>query len=252
MRTLTQVELLALWETGRRLHPLDQGVLAVETAFPQTDDSVADWPIGRRNRALAELRCNLFGPEMAGWTACVLCAEKLEFALDARALAESPKEAVPDAVEVDGVRYRLPTSRDLARLMNAAELPAAAVPSPAMPSPVRRLLAQLRAQTTGGAEAAWNENEAPCSPEQTERVGAELAMADPLAEIRLSLDCPSCGASFEETLDLPSFLWAELEAVVRRLLLEVHRLASAYGWSEGEILGLGSARREFYLAMVGE
>jgi hypothetical protein len=30
----------------------------------------------------------------------------------------------------------------------------------------------------------------------------------------------------------------------------VHVLARAYGWTEGEILGLGATRRATYLAMV--
>jgi len=38
--------------------------------------------------------------------------------------------------------------------------------------------------------------------------------------------------------------------MVRRLLVEVHALASAYGWSEQEILSLSDARRRLYLEMV--
>ena len=34
------------------------------------------------------------------------------------------------------------------------------------------------------------------------------------------------------------------------LLHEVHRLASAYGWSEAQILALSPARRAQYLALV--
>ena len=45
---------------------------------------LADWPLGRRNQALAELRCSCFGPRLEGWTACPRCAEKLEFQMDAR------------------------------------------------------------------------------------------------------------------------------------------------------------------------
>jgi hypothetical protein len=45
-------------------------------------------------------------------------------------------------------------------------------------------------------------------------------------------------------------LWAEIEVRAKRLLLEVHLLATAYGWSEAEILSLNAQRREFYLEMV--
>jgi hypothetical protein len=51
-------------------------------------------------------------------------------------------------------------------------------------------------------------------------------------------------------LDLPAFLWTEIEAQVRRLLLDIHTLAVAYGWSEREILSLSDARRRLYLEMV--
>jgi hypothetical protein len=51
----------------------------VHAAFPESRrESIADWPLGRRNRALAELRCATFGRWLRGWTACEQCGEKLE------------------------------------------------------------------------------------------------------------------------------------------------------------------------------
>jgi hypothetical protein len=228
MRNLTQADFLELWETGRSPHPLDQGVLAVAAAFPEVKESVADWPLGRRNRALAELRCAVFGGSLRGWTACQTCGEKLEFELDGRALAETAGET--DCIDVGGERYRLPTSRDLAAVVKETDATVAA----------RRLLQQCSLDATKGV---WSE-------EEMEAVGELMAASDPLSEILLSFDCPGCGAAFEESLDLPTFLWAEMEARAKRLLSEVHALASAYGWSEREILGLSVARREFYLGMV--
>ena len=67
-----------------------------------------------------------------------------------------------------------------------------------------------------------------------------MALADPLAEIMLHFDCPACGTSFDESLDLAAFLWAEIEGQAKRLCCEVHTLASAYGWSETEILSLSA------------
>jgi hypothetical protein len=232
MRTLTQADFLALWETGRTLHPLDQGVLAVQAAFPEVAESIADWPIGRRNRALAELRCATFGSRLRGWTACRRCGEKLEFELDGRALATGD-DTEAKRVEVGGETYRLPTSRDLAAVVGERDVVAAA----------RRLLSECHANG-GAGKSEWSE-------EEIDEVGERMAMADPLAEIRLSFDCPVCRETFEDSLDLPTFLWAELAARAKRLLTEVHLLASAYGWSEAEILRLSAARREFYLGMVG-
>ena len=42
----------------------------------------------------------------------------------------------------------------------------------------------------------------------------------------------------------------ELEAQAKRLLRSVHVLASAYGWSESEILALSEARRDAYVELV--
>jgi hypothetical protein len=229
---LTQAELLALWERGRSLHPLDQGVLAIQAAFPEIEESVADWPIGRRNRALAELQCTAFGPTLRGYTTCRQCGDQLEFQMDGRTLAEGPASAGEERVVVGNLTYRLPTSRDLAAIAAEPDVTVAA----------RRLLQQCCLQNSP-AELIW-------SDEEIDTIGELMAGEDPLAEILVRFDCPTCSGSFDENLDLASFLWAEIGARAKRLLLDVHKLASAYGWSEAEILSLSQARREIYLEMV--
>jgi hypothetical protein len=232
MQTLTQVDTLALWESGRTLHPIDQGLLAVETAFPETrDESVADWPLGRRNRALAELHCACFGSRLSGWTTCRECGEKLEFNVDGNALLHTEAPALADAVIIGDRQFRLPTSRDLARIASSTETV----------DPARALLNACL--VAGDVAGDWSE-------EEIAAAGEQLAAADPLAEVRLDFKCPACGEDFEENLDLASFLWLELQARAERLLLDVHLLARAYGWSEAEVLALSPVRRNFYLEMV--
>jgi hypothetical protein len=239
MRAVTQSDLLALWESGKALHPLDWGLLAVNTMFPETQpDSVADWPIGRRNRALVEMQLACFGPALRGWTSCRRCADKLGFALDGRALAESPLPNQAEPIVVNGRSFRLPTSRDLARIAAEDDPGTAAVALVEMcridGEPVERSFA---------TEIDWTK-------EDLDAIGDKMALADPLGEIMLYFDCPQCGESFEDSLDLPTFLRAEIEGRAKRLLREVHTLASAYGWGEAEILSLNPARRQFYLEMV--
>jgi hypothetical protein len=240
VRALTQADFLALWERGKTLHPLDWGLLAVHAANSEAPpDSAADWPIGRRNRALAEMRLACFGPALRGWTFCRQCAEKLEFQLDGRLLAESQVPAPGETVVVNERTFRLPTSRDLAKIAAEHDPIAAAM----------LLLGRCRVDGRATAE----DQEAPTTEwteEDIDAVGEKMALADPLAEIMLHFDCPACGTSFEESLDLPTFLWGEIEARAQRLLLAVHTLAMAYGWNEAEILSLNAARREFYLEMV--
>jgi hypothetical protein len=43
-----------------------------------------------------------------------------------------------------------------------------------------------------------------------------------------------------------------METYARRLLYDVHALASAYGWSEDEVLAVSPARRRCYLEMAGQ
>jgi hypothetical protein len=231
MRTLTQVDTLALWESGRTLHPIDQGLLAVQAAFPETgDESIADWPLGRRNRALAELHCACFGPRLNGWTTCRKCGEKLEFSLDGHTLVETGAASAGDAVAIGGRMFRLPTSRDLARIAERQDAADAE----------RALLGMC---LLAGEPEDWSDAE-------IEAAGETMAAADPLAEVRLDFTCPVCAAVFDESLDLATFLWSELEGRAKRLLLEVHTLARAYGWSESEVLALSPVRRRFYLGMV--
>jgi hypothetical protein len=235
MRALSNTDFLNVWERGSHLHPLDQSLLALGAALPETPyESLADWPLGRRNRALAELRCCCFGPKLQGWLSCTRCGEKLEFEMDGRALAREEVPADPgtsDPILVRGHSFRLPTSRDLARAARETD-----------PRLVALCLLE-NCRLGAGEPPAWSE-------EDLEEIGERLALADPMAEIRLTAHCPSCGHDGDETLDIATFLWAEIEGRAKRLLLEIHALASAYGWTEAEILSLSDSRRALYLEMV--
>ena len=81
-------------------------------------------------------------------------------------------------------------------------------------------------------------------------IAAQLAAADPQADVQLELSCPACGQGWSAIFDIASFLWRELDAWARRMLREVHTLALAYGWSEATIVALSNERRATYLEMV--
>jgi len=236
MRALSHADFLSLWEAGHGLHSLDRGVLAATALLPEaSQDNVADWTLGRRNEALARLHARHFGSSLGGWTECEGCGEKLEFAVDCRGLIERQRERNVTPVEVKGQAFRVPTSRDLARIADEADAEDAA----------RRLAALCRMDAGDQREWAgeWSNTE-------LAELGEKMSAADPLAEILLQFACPACGAVREQALDLPGFLWAELEAFAKRMLAEIHMLASAYGWSESEILALSDRRRAAYVQMV--
>jgi hypothetical protein len=214
---------------------LDRNLLALSAALPEASyETLADWPLGRCNRALAQMLASWFGNEsgadLQGWVACPRCREKLEFQMDSRPLTEASDPTPENPVTVNGRRFRLPTSRDLARVVREPDPELAAI----------RLLESCRLEADSFE----------CSAEDLEHANEQLAWADPLAEIRVTVHCSNCAHAWDETLDLGAFVWAKIEALAKRLLREVHALAFAYGWTEREILSLTETRRSFYLGMV--
>jgi len=232
MRVLTDSDFLDLWESGSRRHPLDRALLALGAAFPEDSfEGIAAWPIGRRNRALVRLHCSSFGPSLRGIVSCPGCGERIEVTVDGPTVAggaADEAEGPGGTVEVNGEAFRLPNTRDLARVARETDLRCAAV----------RLAEGCR--LGAGASAAWSEDD-------LDEIGAGMARADPLAEIRVTMRCPECGREGDEALDVVAFFWAELDSRVRGLVSDIHALASAYGWSEAEILSLGEGRRALYL-----
>ncbi|HEY7334961.1 MAG TPA: hypothetical protein VH639_08760 [Bryobacteraceae bacterium] len=233
MRALSSASVLDLWEKGLSLHPLDRSLLALGATVSGTPrESPADWPLGRRNRALAELHSFWFRPNLQAWVACPQCGEKLEFELDGPSLLAREEPSSMEPVTVNGLAFRLPTSRDLARVAGETDARRAAV----------RLLESC---LEGNEPPEWSE-------EDLERIGQKLALADPMAETRIGLQCSECRHEWNENLDISEFLWAEIEARAKHLLWEIHSLAAVYGWSEAEILSLSEMRRSRYLEMVNQ
>ena len=233
---LSDSDLLQLWEDGTRRHPVDRALLMLGAAHRDAAyEALADWPLGERNRAIAQLRAACFGPGIHGWVACPRCGDRLEFETEWRALADAG-DPDPDRPLVVGARtYRLPTSRDLARIAAESDPHLAAI----------RLVegCRLGPHDADDGGAAWSDQE-------LEAIGERMAQADPLAETRLTLACPSCTHAWDETLDIAAFAWEEIEARAKRIMLDVHRLASSYGWTEAQILALSARRRAVYLEMV--
>ena len=89
------------------------------------------------------------------------------------------------------------------------------------------------------------------SPALIGELESHMEALDPAADIRLGLRCTECGHGWDALLDIGACFWDELGSRAHQLLESVHRLASAYGWRESEILALSPARRAAYLNMIG-
>ncbi|QKW11090.1 hypothetical protein HUT18_22430 [Streptomyces sp. NA04227] len=236
-------ELLAAWEAGVAVLPHARARLLHRVARPHADDqTLAALPVGAREADLLALRRALFGERMQVRLECASCAEAMEFDLDAGAFARPGEGADADEplrVTVDGweVAFRPPT---------VADLTAAAQAGP----DARRVLLErcVRSALREGRPARPD-----ALPPTVQRAIAEAAeQADPGADITLAVNCPECGAATRAELDIASYLWTELDAWARDVLLDVHLLARAYGWSEPEILALSPLRRRYYLELCAD
>jgi hypothetical protein len=234
MKTLSDSQLLELWDRAARRGPVARSLALLGTAWPEQElGALADVSVVERDAALLRLRVDLFGAVLPGHVDCPVCRERQDIELDGRELAASIALPARGALaEAAGHRFRLPTSADLA----AAAVPGADVAGATL------ILARRCCVPGDGLPLPAELGDAEL--EEIDRALSELA--DP-AEIRLALTCIGCGHAWTAALDIGSYLWDELEEQASGLLDDVHLLALAYGWSEPEILALGEARRRGYL-----
>jgi uncharacterized protein (UPF0212 family) len=243
MRMLSGTELLNVWERTRTFPPEARALALLSAVLPDAPpETLADLPLGRRDALLLTLRMRLLGERMEAVAACPACGERTEFAFsveDVRVPAPEPAPARP-TVRAEGyeVAFRLPGSVDLAALRSAPDVPTAR----------RVLLARCVLEARHGRDET-----APGELPETvvAAVAAEMNRLDPQADVRLATACPACAHTWETRFDVARYLWTEIDAWARRTLREVHLLASAYGWSEREILSLTPWRRQAYLNLTG-
>jgi hypothetical protein len=245
MRTLSERDLVEIWERGQGRHPVDQALAVLGSALPGS--SLADlthMSIGERDGALLEVYRRSFGPRFDAVAACPRCGESVEFSFRAENVLSPPAPAGPHRFrqgdhEID---YRLPDSLDLAEI---ASLPPGADPlTAARALLVKRCVIQAR---DGENPMAAADLPAPVVSD----LAAHMQAADPQAEVSLQAACPGCGFAWQMCFDVVTFLWSRIAGRARQLLQEVHLLARAYGWREADILGLSPARRTVYLELAG-
>lgn len=237
---ITPEKLFQIWEAGLDRPPLARSVAMLRAAGSAADPAAL--PIGARDLELLSLREQAFGHKLSGVASCPDCSERVEihFQTDDVRLAP-PEESRPLLVEMGGYRvcFHLPSTADLLAIEAVDD----------EQGDGRRILERCVSEATlDGASIG-----AACLPETLQEAVADaMAAADPHAEIEMALRCPSCTRAWTEIFDIESFFWIELQAWAGRLLREIHQLASAYGWSEREILALPSFRRSTYLNLIAE
>jgi len=245
VRTLSADVLLRLWDEGGRSSPAERPLVLAAAEDDADPSDLAAQPLGRTTARLLRLRAAAVGPALAATVACPDCAQTVEFTLDTGALLALEDKAVDDPPPLlhggYEVVWRSPTQGDLAALAGHPGVEDAE--TMLLDRCVLRLSREHDAASLAAAELPGPVREA---------LARAMADADPLADVLVDLGCPECGTEFTASLDVGVFVWAEIDARARRLLLDVDALARAYGWSEAAVLALSEARRAAYLRIVTE
>lgn len=225
--------MLDVWESARSQTPPRRALALLSAACPGSSyEELAALPVGERDDRLLALRGWAFGPRLRGLSACPVCSETVEVTLPLGGLRSTANPQTEFAVSFGGeeFRARVPSTLDLLAVESVRDEGAA---RDALLE--RCLLGRTLAELPPGAGDA---------------IVRQMAQADPGANIELALGCPACGHEWPALFNVVAFFWREIEAWSRRTLTEVHSLASAYGWTEAEILALSPRRRQVYLEMV--
>jgi hypothetical protein len=196
---------------------------------PATAETVRSLAVGDRQFLVRQLSAHL-GRDRVWLTAgCGSCGEAFDFEVAQAELPVKEAGAGYPYAEVDmpraRLRLRIPTGADQEAIADLDDEQAA------------RCLVE-RCLLAG-------------TPEDDEALAlAEAAVESASPEVALAVlaICPGCGTSNEVAVD-PYLL---LMAAPQDLFLEIHRLASSYHWSEGEILALPRSRRQIYLRLIDQ
>jgi hypothetical protein len=241
MRLLSARDLLNIWEAGAAQPPAQRALWLLGAALADRSYAeLAQLSIGQRDTQLLRLYEQLFGPRLVGVANCPQCGERLQLTLTtADVLITSDAVSNTQSVTAEGytVHYRLPNSTDLLALAacDSVEAGRALLVGRCVTSVQREKIDQDVAALPASVIAALT---------------AHMADADPQADVQFDLNCPVCQHRWLAAFDVMAYLWSEIGRWASRVIREVHVLASAYGWSEADILSMTAARRQMYLNLI--
>jgi hypothetical protein len=201
------------------------------------DWQAEDLTASDRDRLLGAIYRRGFGSRIESTQTCMECGspfdlslslDELTQALERAARASNIRRLDDGSFETQsGVRFRLPTAREeIAVAENAS--------------------AEVAAQRL----AEWSILEAPPGVNAIAAVEEAVEEVAPVVDIDITTACPECGASQVLRFDLQFYV---LQAILQerlQLLREMHRIASAYGWSHQEILDLRRSERRGLVDLI--
>jgi hypothetical protein len=194
----------------------------------------ADLAVCDCDRLCAAIYMEYFGDRIEGRMSCDNCFEAFDMTFSLQTLMQNLTErsqeiSLPDPqgffTSVDGRRFRLPT---IAEQQTVAGL---------------------------GTDAAIAALVSRCvldndSAEALDSVEKSMEQAGPILSVDLDAACPHCGATQIVRFDMQSYLFRALGHEKQFLLYEVHRIATAYGWTCEETLDLTREERRKFVQLI--
>jgi len=233
----------ATWRpaTGRDDIALADGALGLAGTVEYIGGAVAldpaidplDLPVGDVDVLVVWDRRERRGDTMIAEGRCGRCLEPVDvrFSLAAYAAHHRPRASRRAKPLEDGwfalhsgaAVFRLPTVRDVLAVASEHDARAALL--------ARCLREPVAAPTARAVEAA-------------------MARLAPTLRHEVSGTCPECAAAFDLEVDARELCMAELRREAVTVYDDVNLIATAYGWSQDEILDLPSSRRRRYAGTI--
>jgi len=204
-----------------------------ESGAPVPLSSAADLAVPDRDRLLAETYRRIYGCKVATTVSCRDCGSPYDMDFDLPAFvdslrADSDEDFRTESIGIyrthQGTEFRLPTAWDEMAVRALAD--------------EKRVSALLERCRMNG----------PC--EDNDTLEATMEAVAPVLDRSINVQCPECGAEQGVRFDIQEYLLTALEQDKPTLLWEVHLIASAYGWSRGEILSLARGERRQYVDLI--
>lgn len=208
-----------------------------------------------RDRLLARIYIRSYGARIEATLGCRECGERFDIrfslepilaSLDTIAAERQARLEDPDQADADetpmplpdgsfrlagGSRFRLPTGEDECAILGLAPEEAEAV-----------LLARCL--------VADHEADREESPIDGEAIQEAMAALGPAISLDVDAWCSECGSYQAVPFDLQHYLLTALRQEQAQLALDIHWLASSYGWGLTEILGLSRSQRRRLVGLI--
>ncbi|MGE5138287.1 MAG: hypothetical protein ACM3JD_02390 [Rudaea sp.] len=244
-RALNDRAILEIWDRGDGQTPAERALTILSAAGDGRERDAEKLTAGARDAELVRLYAQTFGERVTALARCTNCGELLDLSFDLSTLQAGCGDTQREwrvssrSAPAYDIRFRLPSSTDLAHASRAASA------------------AEARADLLERCVISAEREGAPVQPRDLPEdvvavLGQAMAEHDPQSDLLLGTTCPACRAEQDVTFDIVQFMWSEIAARARQVLVNVHSLALAYGWSEADILALPRARRAVYLGLLEE